>query len=244
MAAMLAVPGSRVASKPVVLTFDDGPENARDDRAILRILHEHGAHAIWFVTCARLDPGIDPHADRHRAILRQVVAEGHLVGNHGYSHLDLTRLDAGALAHEIGDCSTLIRQVTGFTPRLFRPPFGRHTPAIDAAIRHAGLQALLWSANSYDSLRTKFKAEPRTFVAFLRANPGMDIGRAARPGDVVLMHDYPNTALALDDVLTRMQSAGLRLGLPGPARPAPSRSPAMDGAPALRPAGDPDAAAD
>jgi peptidoglycan/xylan/chitin deacetylase (PgdA/CDA1 family) len=132
--------------KPILLTFDDGPENLADDRSILATLAKHHAHALWLVTCRRLDPSMDPQAAEHRIALQQIVAQGHLIGNHGFSHVDLRPLGAAALHHEIAGCSELIAHLTGSRPVYFRPPFGVHTPQVDRTIRANRMQLLLWGS--------------------------------------------------------------------------------------------------
>lgn len=201
------------ASDPVVLTIDDGPENTRDDRQILRILRAHHVHAIWFITCKNLDPALNPRAEEHRALLREIVAEGDVVANHGYTHQDLSLLKPELLDHEIGDCSRLIAQVAGVSPRYFRPPFGKHAPAVLAAARRAGMTPMFWSVNSYDSLFARFKRQPLEYERFLRDRPELDPSQA-QPGAIVLLHDYPNTARALDGMLARMEHSGIVFGTP------------------------------
>lgn len=200
--------------KPIALTFDDGPENLADDRSILATLAKHHAHALWLVTCKRLDPSIDPQAAEHRIALKQIVAQGHLIGNHGFSHVDLRPLGAAALHHEIVGCSELITQLTGRRPVYFRPPFGVHTPEVDRTIRANRMQLLLWANNSYDSFLADFKRHPQGFAAFVAAHPIFDVALNARSGDVLLFHDYPNTALALDGILTRLEQRHFQFVLP------------------------------
>lgn len=226
------VGGGWFGPKPVMLTFDDGPANAAVDRSILATLSRHHARALWFVTCARLDPALDPMAAENRATLRQIVAEGHLLGNHGYSHVDLAALGRAApsrLAQEVGGCSAAIRAASGVVPAYFRPPWGRNSPGVRSAAAAAGMGVLLWSGNSFDSLLASFKRRPETFLSFVARHPAFDIAANADAGEVLLMHDYPNTALALDDILTRLEKRGFRFVLPskqsppapGDASPAP-----------------------
>jgi peptidoglycan/xylan/chitin deacetylase (PgdA/CDA1 family) len=157
---------------------------------------------------------MDPQASEHRVALEEIVARGHLIGNHGYSHLDLRRLEPGAMAHEIVGCSDLIAQLTGRRPRYFRPPFGAHSPAVDRMVEADGMQLLLWSGNSYDSLLADFKRHPRAYVDYVRLHPGMDAALTATPGDVLLFHDYPNTALAIDGFMTRLERRDFQFVLP------------------------------
>jgi len=200
--------------KPILLTFDDGPENLADDRSILATLARHHARALWLVTCKRLDPAIDPHASRHREALQEIIAQGHMVGNHGYSHVDLRPLDAAAMTHEITGCSDLITQLTGRKPVYFRPPFGVRSPKVDQVLKANRMQLLLWSGNSYDSLLTAFQRHPAIFAGYIKAHPGLNVGLNAMSGDVLLFHDYPDTAAALDGILTRLERQNFQFVLP------------------------------
>jgi len=73
---------------------------------------------------------------------------------------------------------------------------------------------LLWGGNSYDSLLTQFKQQPGTFSDYIAAHPIYDVALNAGPGDVLLFHDYPNTAIALDGILTRLEQRGFQFVLP------------------------------
>lgn len=206
--------------RPILLTFDDAPEDLADDRSILATLARHRARALWLVTCKRLDPAMDRDAEDHRVALREIVAHGHLIGNHGYSHVDLRPLDAAARAHEVVGCSDYIERLTGRRPLYFRPPFGVHSPQVDRMLEADRMQLLLWRTNSYDSFLADFKRHPDTFVPYVRGHPAFDVTLNAAAGDILLFHDYPNTALALDGILTRLEQRGFQFVVPqAPSQP-------------------------
>ena len=137
-----------------------------------------------------------------------------MVGNHGYSHVDLRPLDAAAMTHEITGCSDLITQLTGRKPVYFRPPFGVRSPKVDQVLKANRMQLLLWSGNSYDSLLTAFQRHPAIFAGYIKAHPGLNVGLNAMSGDVLLFHDYPDTAAALDGILTRLERQNFQFVLP------------------------------
>jgi peptidoglycan/xylan/chitin deacetylase (PgdA/CDA1 family) len=186
----------------VTLTFDDGPQDAATDAQILAVLRKHHAPAIWFVNCHWLP--------EHAATLRQIVAEGHALGNHGYDHRPLAGLSEAALSHEVGDCSREVYALTGHAPRYFRPTWGRSTPEADALVARLHMQAMLWSADSRDHAAHFFRDKPAAYADFLSDNPSQDVSLTAKDGDVVLFHDYPNTAATLDATLTRLEQRGFR----------------------------------
>jgi peptidoglycan/xylan/chitin deacetylase (PgdA/CDA1 family) len=192
--------------RPVLLTFDDGPSDASADRTILAVLRKHHARALWLVNCRNFDTDA--------SMLREIAAEGNEIGNHTYSHLLMATLSAKSLRHEIAGCSQAIAAAVGAKPRYFRPPWGLSTPAADALVRADGMQSVLWTSNSFDSLHESFKIHPQEYLEMLRTEPILDPGASAGAGDVVLLHDYPNTARALDGILTRLEARGFQFVVP------------------------------
>lgn len=189
--------------KPILLTIDDGPENGAVDADILATLARHKARAIWFVNCRNFGNPANV------ATLRKIIDAGHMIGNHGYSHLRLDKLHGEALRHEIEGCSEAIGKATGQRPRFYRPAFGLTTPEAEAEIARSGMEPVLWSLNTYDTLLPSFKHDPNAYCAWLAH---WKMGEA--PGDVLLMHDYPHTARNLDAMLSRLEGEGFHFVLP------------------------------
>jgi len=192
--------------RTVTLTFDDGPQDAATDAQILAVLRKHHAPAVWFVNCKWLP--------EHATTLRQIAAEGHAIGNHGYDHRPLAGLSGAALTHEVGDCSRAILAATGHAPTYFRPPWGESTPDARREVASLRMREMLWSADSQDHAVHFFRDKPAAYAAFLAENPTQDVALTAQPGDVILFHDYPNTAATLDDTLTRLEQRGFRFASP------------------------------
>jgi len=203
--------------KPMLLTIDDGPANTEVDLKILAILKEHHAHALWFITCKTLDPKLDPAAEEHRQVLKQIVADGHILGNHGYSHLDLRDLDARhspQLEPEISECSHLIESIAGVRPKYFRPPFGKTSPRILELVRMEGMQSVLWTSDTFDWVPA-YQSYPAMFMNYVRHNPALDVAAHAEPGGILLMHDHSNTAGTLDELLTKLERRRFAFVVPG-----------------------------
>jgi peptidoglycan/xylan/chitin deacetylase (PgdA/CDA1 family) len=190
----------------VTLTFDDGPQDVHADAEILAVLRKHHAPAVWFVNCKWLP--------EHAVMLRQIAAEGHAIGNHGYDHLPLAGLSPAELAHEVGDCSREVYALTGHAPRYFRPTWGRSTPEADQLVASLKMRTMLWSADSRDHAAHFFRDQPAAYAAFLADNPSQDVGLTAKDGNVILFHDYPNTAATLNATLTKLEQRGFRFALP------------------------------
>jgi peptidoglycan/xylan/chitin deacetylase (PgdA/CDA1 family) len=165
---------ARTGRRAVALTFDDGPHPERTP-AILDTLKRHGVQATFFVTGER--------AAAHPEIIRRIVAEGHLVGNHTFSHSPRFPLGGSSkmapeIAREIERCDEALEKIVGTRPALFRPPFGVTTPNIARALRRHPHTVAGWSIRSLDTV----SRWPREKV-FER------VRRCLRPGAVVLLHD-------------------------------------------------------
>ena len=128
-------------TKRMALTFDDFPSEGVTGE-LLAVLREHGVPATFFV--------IGRKAAKTPWLVRQAVAEGHVMGNHTYNHRRLTSLDWTSAYNEIERCSSLIKQITGKRPRYFRPPGGRHNSAVRQIVGDLGMRLVMWKACSND----------------------------------------------------------------------------------------------
>lgn len=181
----------------VLLTFDDGPYGGGVDEQILATLARHHAHAIFFEVCAHV-------TSKTIDVPREILAGGNLLGNHGYNHLHLARLHGRALRRQVDGCSDRLEAVSGVRPGFFRPPWGQTSPEVLKVIHSAGMQQVLWNANSGDT----WLKNPRKIVKLgLRE---VSLSRAS----VLLMHSRPTTAKALDALLTELQRHNVRFVLP------------------------------
>lgn len=168
---------SNTTEKWVALSFDDGPQNTKTDR-ILDILEQHQTTAAFFCI-GRNIPG-------NEAILKKILANGHLIGNHSYSHdrfFDLFGSEKMRL--DIERMSRLTLEVTGHYPILFRPPYGVTNPNLKKAVLNAGLTSIGWSIRSYD---TMIRNETRLLNKILGA---------LKPGAVILLHDTSETTIQI-----------------------------------------------
>lgn len=194
----------------VLLTFDDGPYGHGVDEQILATLARHHAHAIFFEVCAHI-------TSKTINVPREILAGGNLIGNHSYNHLHLGRLHGRALRHQVDDCSDRLKAVSGMRPRFLRPPWGQTSPEVLEVIHSAGMQQVLWNANSGD---TWLKNPQKIIRLSLRE---VSLSRTS----ILLMHSRPITANALDTLLTELQHRGVRFVLPQSsacARPSPAAS--------------------
>jgi peptidoglycan/xylan/chitin deacetylase (PgdA/CDA1 family) len=143
-------PGSRLFGKALIaprhageiaLTFDDGPNTAWTPR-LLDALAEHRLKATFFMLGSR--------AEQEPELVRRVAAEGHLIGNHSWSHPNFSRTAAGKVREELTRTSAVLEQITGERVRYFRPPFGARRPVVFKIARELGLTPVLWNAMTSD----------------------------------------------------------------------------------------------
>lgn len=115
----------------VALTFDDGPSEWTVP--LLNVFKEHGGHGTFFV--------LGRAVGLHPAALGRMFAEGHEVGLHGFSHIPMTRLGNEALAEEMCESISAIRDINPFAkPRLYRPPFHNSDKRTQEICRMLGLE--------------------------------------------------------------------------------------------------------
>jgi peptidoglycan-N-acetylglucosamine deacetylase len=184
--AVLVRQGATTA-KRLALTFDDGPHALTP--AYLDVLDSFGARATFFVvgkTCAA-----------HPDALRAVVARGHELAGHGFTHTAFPKLDAVALRDELDRTSALLPPAR-VGRRLVRPPTGATSLRSLALCARAGYTTVLWSRDS-DDCRTTSADEVAARVA-------PDV---VQPGDIVLLHESQEwTLAALPRILEGLVRAG------------------------------------
>ncbi|GFJ81793.1 bifunctional polysaccharide deacetylase/glycosyltransferase family 2 protein [Phytohabitans houttuyneae] len=190
----------RLPSKTIALTFDDGPDPQWTPQ-VRRVLDRHGVDATFFVVGAQVA--------RHPNLARQLVADGHELGVHTFTHPYLGRLPEWRRQLEYAQTQLAIAHATGVRTRLLRFPYSSQPEAVDDAewtmIREAGRQGYVVVVNDTDS---RDWARPGVEAIVRQATP------PAGEGAVVLMHDAggdrTQTVAALDAFIPAMQARGYR----------------------------------
>jgi peptidoglycan/xylan/chitin deacetylase (PgdA/CDA1 family) len=178
-------------SGAVCLTFDDGPHPEHTVR-LLDALRDRGIPATFFV--------IGQEAERHPDLVRRMVAEGHAVGHHSFTHSEPDQTSAKQLAEEVRATGELFAALLGRTSALFRPPKGMVTAGKLWRLWGARQTVVLWDTDPKDYARGS-AAEVREW---LRQHP-------LRGGNVVLLHDnHPYAAEVLPDLVEAARRSGLR----------------------------------
>jgi peptidoglycan-N-acetylglucosamine deacetylase len=130
------------------LTFDDGP-NPSYTPQLLDLLARYNIRATFFL--------IGQYAANHRALARRIHEAGHLIGNHTWTHPNLSRTSAAQTREELRRTSAELEDITGVAVRYFRPPFGLRRPATLRIARSLNLIPVTWNiiGNDWTDLTTE-----------------------------------------------------------------------------------------
>jgi peptidoglycan/xylan/chitin deacetylase (PgdA/CDA1 family) len=125
----------------IALTFDDGP-NPEWTPKLLEILARHDVKATFFM--------LGKFAETQPDLVRRVAAEGHLIGDHSWSHPKLSMCSAKRIEDELKRTRDKLEQITSSPVKFFRPPFGARRPAVFRIAPELGLEPVLWNAMTND----------------------------------------------------------------------------------------------
>jgi peptidoglycan/xylan/chitin deacetylase (PgdA/CDA1 family) len=190
----------------IYLTFDDGPSPAVTSR-ILDILARHGVHATFFITGSSIAG--------NEALLRRERDEGHIVGNHQWSHVIATQ---GQFKGWVTRERDTLRGIVGDMPSYFRYPYGAMASWKETILHQEGYPdgGVGWDVDSLDwDFGPDAKASrPEVPAAYRTDLEGYVLYRVAqRGGGVILFHDVQTiTAAHLDSILTKLEVRGYRFG--------------------------------
>lgn len=173
------------------LTFDDGP--SPNTPQLLDMLSEYGIPATFFL--------LGKQAERYPALVQRIVAEGHEVGNHSYSHPNLRQLSPANKAYEIARTDAILRSL-GASPSFVRPPYGSYDTYTVTAAEELGMGIMLWSLDSRD-----WKSLPPNY-AILRSTRGTVYAPGTLRG-IFLFHDtHKRTVDDLPRIISDLRAGG------------------------------------
>ncbi|MBB6438727.1 polysaccharide deacetylase family protein [Streptomyces candidus] len=183
--------------RTMVLTFDDGPD-PRYTPALLKTLRRHGARAMFFV-CGEM-------AAENQDLLREMTDDGHVIGNHSWSHPLIPKLSRSRIRSQLGRTSDVVERTVGAAPRWYRAPYGAWNRASFEIGAELGMEPLGWTLDTLDW------TEPGSSAIVRRVRAG------AGPGVVVLSHDAggdrSGTVRALRTYLPELLDQGYRITVP------------------------------
>lgn len=179
----------RTVEKIVALTFDDGPDPIQTPK-VLKELKEHQATACFFCIGRKIEG--------NEKLLQQMVAEGHLIGNHSFTHSDLFPLyRLSRMKKDLQTCQSELERVTSQPVTLFRPPFGVTNPTIAKAVRQLGYTSIGWNIRTLDTQQP----EPDKVLDRIR--------KGIKPGSIILLHDrMPDSGQLVKQILDLLKEQG------------------------------------
>ena len=172
--------------KVVALTFDDGP--SKYTGMVLDVLKKYKACATFFV--------VGEKALYNGEYLRRMLKEGSEIGNHSYDHKVLTNMSESEFKNEVNNTQEVIKNITGYTPTLFRPTYGGYTNRLK---EYTELSFVLWDVDSRD-----WKVKSRDKII-------NNVIPYVKSGSIVLFHDNHEYALnSLDDIVFSLKKDGYK----------------------------------
>ena len=179
--------------KVIYLTFDAGYENGNTP-AILEALKKHNAKGTFFVVGNFLETSPE--------LVKQMVVEGHTVGNHTWHHPEMSKIsDVATFEKELKDVETRYQEITGEElTRFYRPPQGKYNTQNLQMASNLGYKTFFWSLAYVDWIQDQQPTKEAAFDKLLKR---------IHPGAVVLLHSTSSTnAQILDELLTKWEEMG------------------------------------
>ena len=178
-------------SMKIAITFDDGPHPYLTDR-ILEILDRYEIKATFFM--------VGVNVLNYPDVARNVLAAGHEVGNHTFSHSHIAKLNQNEVMKEVGLCEDALEELCEYRPHLFRPPEGAVNMYVEHCTEDQDYTLILWSLDTRDWEHKNTEQIVQSVLSNIS------------PGDIILMHDYigrqSHTPEALEILLPRLMELG------------------------------------
>ncbi len=183
---------ANTTKKEIAISFDDGPATNYTPQ-ILQLLKAENVTATFFCIGSRIAG--------NENILQQITEEGHIIGNHSYSHhFWFDMFSVKKMQNDLWHMDEEMKRVTGLQPKLFRPPYGVTNPNLKKAIVNGGYTPVGWSVRSMD---TVIKDGGKLLAK---------INAALKPGAVFLFHDTSKTTLeVLPQFIQEVKNKGYQI---------------------------------
>lgn len=178
----------------IIITFDQGYENGYTSK-ILDTLKEKHVSAIFFLT--------GDYAKKEKALVRRMIDEGHVIGNHGMTHAKLPDLSPDELKEEVMSLHQYVLDEYGYEMQYFRYPCGEYSESTIEQLQKLGYKTLFWSF-AYVDWKTDSQPSPETGFKKLT--------ESAHGGEILLLHSVSSTnAQILGDVIDNLRAKGFKL---------------------------------
>lgn len=183
-------------TKKVALTFDDGPDSVYTEQ-IMDILKEHNIKATFFL--------IGKRAQLFPDVVKRMVSEGHIVGNHSMTHANIAKLNKQQVIKEILDAEKVLKDLAGYRPALFRSPYGSIKADQVKDVGAYDYKVIAWNVDSLD-----WKSLSAEQVKY-------NILENAKEGSIILQHssgsaeeDLTGSVAALPEVIRILKNDGYK----------------------------------
>ena len=182
---------AKVNGELIAITFDDGPHPEFTPKT-LELLKKYNAKATFFL--------IGRNAEKHPELVKKILSEGHIIGNHSYSHINnFGFLSFKKVLVDIELGQAVFKRITNLKLQFFRPPFGVSNPNISRAIKKLKLKTFGWRVRSYDTIARDPEKVYRK------------ISTKIKKGDVILLHDSSQLSIeVLEKLLQFLQNKNLK----------------------------------
>ncbi|RYG01129.1 MAG: polysaccharide deacetylase family protein [Chitinophagaceae bacterium] len=176
-------------SRQIAISFDDGPADNYTSQ-VLDILSRERVPSAFFC--------IGKNIAGREAILKRIISEDHIIGNHSYSHhFWFDMYGAEKMQADLQQMNAAVKQVSGLEPALFRPPYGVTNPNLVKAVKRQGLTPVGWNVRSLDTMIK----DPEKLLERMMSS--------VKPGAIVLFHDTSEaTFLMLPAFIERVRGLG------------------------------------
>ncbi len=184
------------SNNKILLTFDDGP-TAEATEIILTTLSQYGIKAAFFC--------IGNNVEKNHSLTKQILDEGHLIGNHTFNHKRLTRMNNAEAGNEIDSFNNLLKEKFNFEVKYFRPPYGRFTISTRGILKEKNMKCVMWSLITED-YKNDFETVKFAVKNYLKKN------------SIVVLHDSIKSKEIIKDsinfIIDEASSKGYTFGEP------------------------------
>ena len=171
--------------KKIAITFDDGPHPCYTEQ-LLDGLKERGVVATFFVT--------GEHAELHPEVIARMQEEGHLIGNHTYSHIQLTKSNRETFKEELIKTNEILKEITGEEVQYVRPPYGSWDKSFE---KELNMFPVLWTVDPLDWCSDNVSGIVQKVISKVKENA------------IILMHDeYKSTVTAALQIIDELREQG------------------------------------
>jgi len=182
---------SNIDKDMIAITFDDEPHPEFTSKA-LGLLKKYNVKASFFC--------IGQHAEKYPELVQNILSEGHIIGNHSFSHIDSYGfLSFKKVLMDIEQGQEVFKKIANLNLQFFRPPFGVTNPNISKAVNRLKLKTFGWQVRSFDTVA---KDPDKVFKK---------ISKKIRKGDIILLHDTSEISIEiLEKLLQFLQNKNLK----------------------------------